>query len=79
MNKLIGNTISEARKKCKLTQEKLGKTCNLDRTYISAIERGRVMVTAVTLFKIANALKIDLNFLSYKAGIILQTKHNPHK
>lgn len=42
----------------KISQEKLAELCNLDRTYISLLERGLRQPTLTTLFKISNALDI---------------------
>lgn len=41
-----------------ISQEKLAELCNLDRTYISLLERGLRQPTLTTLFKISNALEI---------------------
>jgi transcriptional regulator with XRE-family HTH domain len=43
----------------KLTQEKLGFACGLDRSYIGRIERGESNVGLVNIHRIAEALKVD--------------------
>lgn len=43
----------------KLTQEKLGFPCGLDRSYMGRIERGESNVGLVNIHRIADALKID--------------------
>ncbi len=54
----FGAALKEFRKKEKLSQESLAHTCELDRTYISLLERGRRQPTLETLFKLADALRI---------------------
>jgi transcriptional regulator with XRE-family HTH domain len=45
-------------KKPKLSQEKLGFAANLDRTYVSAVERGEKNPTISVLARLARALKV---------------------
>jgi transcriptional regulator with XRE-family HTH domain len=45
--------------KPKLSQEKLGFACGLDRSYIGRIERGESNVGLVNIHKIADALKVE--------------------
>jgi transcriptional regulator with XRE-family HTH domain len=45
-------------KKPKLTQEKLGFAADLDRTYVSAVERGEKNPTISVLARLAKALKV---------------------
>lgn len=45
-------------KKAKLTQENLGFAADLDRTYVSAVERGEKNPTISVLARIAKALKV---------------------
>lgn len=42
----------------KVSQEKLAELCELDRTYISLLERGLRQPTISTLFKISKSLGI---------------------
>jgi transcriptional regulator with XRE-family HTH domain len=46
-----------------LSQEELGSIAELDRTYISGIERGVRNVSLVNIFRIAKALKIPASEL----------------
>ncbi len=57
----LGNKISEARKKKKLTQEQLSVLCSLKRSYISDIERGRRNVCIKNLLKISNTLELNIS------------------
>jgi transcriptional regulator with XRE-family HTH domain len=50
--------IRKARKPRKLSQEELGFAANLDRTYISAVERRKRNITISVLARIAEALKV---------------------
>ena len=43
-----------------MTQEKLAECCDLDRTYISLIERGRRSPTLHTVVRLCNVLEVDL-------------------
>lgn len=42
-----------------LSQEDLAHLCELDRTYISGIERGKRNLSLINIFKIANALDVQ--------------------
>ena len=55
---LFGKVLRELREKNSLSQEKLAEFCDLDRTYISLLERGLRQPTLTTLFKLSSALKI---------------------
>jgi transcriptional regulator with XRE-family HTH domain len=55
---IFGTVLRELREKKKLSQEKLAEYCDLDRTYISLLERGLRQPTITTLFKLSDALKI---------------------
>lgn len=59
MEKIIGSTLKSLRKKANLTQEQLAFNSNLDRTYISLLERGLRVPTVITLFKLSKALEIQ--------------------
>ncbi|MBP7507249.1 MAG: helix-turn-helix transcriptional regulator, partial [Prolixibacteraceae bacterium] len=56
--KTFGNVLCELRKEQNISQEKLAEYCDLDRTYISLLERGLRQPTLTTIFKISSALKI---------------------
>jgi transcriptional regulator with XRE-family HTH domain len=55
---IFGKVLREQRELKKLSQEKLAELCDLDRTYISLLERGLRQPTISTLFKISDALNI---------------------
>ncbi len=55
----FGIVLKDLRTERKISQEKLADFCNLDRTYISLLERGLRQPTILTIFKIAEALQIS--------------------
>lgn len=58
--KLIGKNIVSMRKDRKMTQEDLCGIAQIDRSYLSEIENGKMNVTIKALVKIANALDVEL-------------------
>lgn len=54
----FGIVLRELRVQNKLSQEKLAELCDLDRTYISLLERGLRQPTISTIFVVASALQI---------------------
>lgn len=59
LEKIFGNILKEIRRDKAITQEKLAHECQLDRTYISLLERGLRQPTISTLFKLSLALEIS--------------------
>jgi len=58
LEKAFGQVLRESRKQASFSQEALAFECELDRTYISLLERGLRQPTLKVLFKICSALKI---------------------
>lgn len=58
--KIIGNNVSRIRKEKKLTQEDLCGIAEIDRSYLSELENGKMNVTIKSLVTIANALEVGL-------------------
>lgn len=56
---IFGKVLRELRENNNISQEKLAEYCDLDRTYISLLERGQRQPTITTIFKLAKALKIS--------------------
>lgn len=54
----FGFVLKKHRKRASLSQEQLALLANLDRTYISLLERGLRRPTLTTIFIIARTLKI---------------------
>ncbi len=63
IRKQFGASIRVARKRLDISQEELGFRTELDRTYISGIERGERNPSLENIGKIAKALKISLKEL----------------
>jgi len=59
-NLFIGNRIAELRKLKKLSQEDLAFKADIDRTYMSSIERGKRSISLAVAIKLSSALEIDL-------------------
>lgn len=57
---IIGRNISILRKNKNLTQEDLCGLAQIDRSYLSEIENGKMNVTIKSLVTIARALNVDL-------------------
>lgn len=56
---LFGKRLQYLRKEKELSQEQLGLSCGLDRTYISGVERGTRNISLLNILKIAGALNLD--------------------
>lgn len=56
---LLGQNICRARKEKGLSQEKLARMCNVDRSYMKHIERGEVNITVQKAYQLAKILQID--------------------
>jgi transcriptional regulator with XRE-family HTH domain len=55
----FGELLRELREKRGLTQDELGTDANLDRTYISLLERGLRQPTLEVIFTLAKALNVS--------------------
>ena len=71
---IFGTVLRELRENKKLSQEKLAEFCDLDRTYISLLERGLRQPTLTTLFKLSDALNIKPSELVELVDIKLTSK-----
>ncbi|MBT3413534.1 MAG: helix-turn-helix transcriptional regulator [Nitrospina sp.] len=60
----LGATIKKHRLKLGLSQEKLAEICELDRTYISLVERGNRNLSFISLSKLAIGLKTTISLLT---------------
>jgi transcriptional regulator with XRE-family HTH domain len=61
--KTIGKNISQLRKARNMTQEDLCGLAQIDRSYLSELENGKMNVTIKSLVTIAQALDCDLKSL----------------
>jgi len=65
----FGKHVKKLRQQKKLSQEQLALIADLDRTYISGIERGKRNVSLINLFKIAKSLNIPAHeIISFELG-----------
>lgn len=53
---LFGSHVKEIRLSLDLSQEQLAALCELDRTYISGIERGKRNLSLINILKLASSL-----------------------
>ena len=56
----FGLNLKNLRKTKNLSQEELAHMCELDRTYISSIERGKRNLSLINIYKLSKALKISV-------------------
>lgn len=68
----FGIVLKDFRNQRKISQEKLAELCNLDRTFISLLERGQRQPTLTTIFKIAEALQVSPSNLISKVQTYLE-------
>ena len=59
--KIVGNAIALFRKRKGVSQEVLSGLADMGRTHLSAIERGERKPTLETLYRIANALGVNMS------------------
>lgn len=65
--KLIGKNIARLRKKRGMTQEDLCGIVEMDRSYLSQIENGKINMTISTLATLARVLKVELSTIVSKS------------
>lgn len=58
--KIIGQNLRKIRKACGWSQERLSDKSGFDQDYIGHLERGQVNVSADTLAKLAETLKVKI-------------------
>jgi len=63
IKKKFGKKVKLLRTQMGWSQEKLALTADLDRTYISSIEKGERNVSITVIQKIADALAVDITEL----------------
>ena len=59
----FGRRVRELRQRVNLSQEEFAEKCDLDRTYISGIERGKRNVALRNIEAIAEALNVTMSEL----------------
>lgn len=63
LNYLFGKTLKELRNKTGISQQSLALESNLDRTYISLLERGLRQPTIKTVFTLSACLGVKASYL----------------
>ena len=58
--KLLAKNVKRYRKQLGLSQEELAFECEIDRTYISKLERGIANPSLLILTQLAKVLKVDV-------------------
>lgn len=61
INTLVGKRITQLRKKKKLSQQKFAYEAEVERSYLTHIEKGRKNISLEMLEKITTALEISLH------------------
>ncbi|MDI6619689.1 MAG: helix-turn-helix transcriptional regulator [Clostridiales bacterium] len=61
LEKAFAVILKKNRLKCGLSQEELAQQCNIDRTYISLLERGKRRSTLNILFKICKTINMKVS------------------
>jgi transcriptional regulator with XRE-family HTH domain len=74
--KVFGQVLRELRIEKKISQEKLAEYCELDRTYISLLERGLRQPTLTTLFRISKALDMKPSEIVRRVEEVAKTTCN---
>ena len=59
LQEIVGERIAHLRKEKKISQQKFSYEANIERTYLTHIEKGRKNISLSTLEKIINALEIS--------------------
>jgi transcriptional regulator with XRE-family HTH domain len=58
LNAAFGRVLRQQRKQARLTQEQLALAADLQRNFVSELERGQKQASMMTLFKLASALQV---------------------
>lgn len=56
----VGKNITKYRKRVGYTVQKLADECEIEKSNLIPIEKGRINVTLSTLYKLSNALNTDV-------------------
>lgn len=72
LEEAFGKTLRELRNNKKISQEKLAFESNLDRTYISLLERGLRQPTLATIIQLSSAMNLPPDELVQKVMQLIQ-------
>jgi transcriptional regulator with XRE-family HTH domain len=73
----FGEAVRRQRLLVRLSQEELGARADLDRTYVSGVERGRRNPTLTVLYRLSEALGVDLEVLFAATRTIAAEERRP--
>ena len=59
MRKLVGRNVARLRRQQGLTQEEVAARSGFSQQYLSSLERGRRTQTVITLYELAQALRVS--------------------
>lgn len=76
VQKAFGEALREVRSGRGLSQQDLALESELDRTYISLLERGLRQPTITTLIALADALDVDPTILVKRTTLLLNKSEN---
>jgi transcriptional regulator with XRE-family HTH domain len=74
LHSVFGKVLRDLRTQASLTQEQLGLECDLDRTFISLLERGLRQPTLTTLFALSHKLKVPASVIIKHVEEVYQDK-----
>jgi len=60
LNELVGQRITQLRTQKKLSQQKFANEADIERSYLTHVEKGRKNISLNTLLKITSALEVSL-------------------
>jgi transcriptional regulator with XRE-family HTH domain len=72
INEAFGKIIKQLREEREMSQQELADYAELDRSYISDMERGRYNPTLLTVYKLAEILKVKPNEIIQKVDKLLK-------
>jgi transcriptional regulator with XRE-family HTH domain len=74
LRELLAYNVRACRVAAGISQEQLGFAANLDRTFISQVERARINVSIDNIEKIATALDVDAATLLQRPAVIARDR-----
>ncbi|MFC3172701.1 helix-turn-helix domain-containing protein [Novosphingobium bradum] len=70
MRILVGANVRSARRRIGMSQGALSEACGFSQQYLSELENGKRNPTVITLFEIAQALKVEVHSLLLRPAAI---------
>ncbi len=68
----LGQVLKEIRVKREMSQERVGMECEMQQTIVSKIERGKILPSIHTLYKMAKVLNVSTSDLVARAEEIME-------